>query len=238
MPRRSIAEFRPTDWWLRPFYAAHQIEEILKEVGPLSEGRMRADGSGFERFMMRHVLAARLNSAARYYLFNSEWQVAPTKNQLAERYLKIEAAARALLDTLGASGGDPDAMPDWLLLGWPPGPLSADLRAAARIQQWAQDRRKWALEWVKEGPKLPSSHAADEALDEFVCSMAGIWRELFGRQHWRTVNRDRNGNRRDGGPFARFVLAALKPLRPNDMPTEQQTADRIKKLVRMGKLAS
>jgi hypothetical protein len=81
-------------------------------------------------------------------------------------------------------------------------------------------------------------HTGDEALDEFVCSMAGIWRDVFDREPGRSVpqDRDRDGRRRDGGRFPRFVLTALKRLRKYDMPTEVQISDRTKKLRGMGKL--
>jgi hypothetical protein len=241
MPKRSIAEFRPSGQWMRfdgdaPIYPADQIAKIIEEFGPLPDGlvaheRILEDGSRFEtvRVPREVALVEQLESAAMTYGVTAEWQVLPTPRQLAERYRQIESAAAVLLDVLGTPAGDLDEMPDALRLGEQPS--TADLKAVLRLRQWAHDHAAWALT----RPPVQAPHAGDEALDEFVCCLARVWRDLFGRTAGRSYNQS-SGRR--GGIFARFVLAGLKPLREGDMPTEAQIADRIKKLKDMGKLTA
>jgi hypothetical protein len=173
-------------------------------------------------------LREKLDAAASAYIVMNVLQVSPTPRQLADRYGQIETAAADLLAALGTKDGQIDQIPPALLLG--ERPRHADLEAVLRLQQWARDHAAWA----KTRPAVPA-HAGDEALDEFVCNMAGIWRDVFGRQPGRSVPH-REGKRSDGGPFPRFVLAALKLHHDSVLPTMTQISDRIQKLRRMGKL--
>jgi hypothetical protein len=220
MPKRSIESFRPTDRWVcdDPFYTKEQIDEIIQKA-PVSV----PDGD------LRAALTERLESAARAHQVLNEWQAAPTKKQLADRYRQIEDRAKALLEALGVLSGEVvevDKMPDGLLIGKPP-PREA-VQGVERLRCWAQDR----VAWAEARPATPR-HGSDEALDELVCCMVSIWLDVFARQPGRSVTQE---TWRHGGPFARFVQAALLPLRGSDTPTEGQIADRLKKLQDMGKL--
>jgi hypothetical protein len=241
---RSLAGFAPgpaIDRWLsgQPFYIRADIVEILDQAPELPPGDVAhrrvvgaAGEEGFEQVMVPRAVALveRLESAAKAYHLASGFRSSPTPGQLEEFFHRADAAATALLEALGTPMGDPREMPD--AIGLYGRPEADDLRAVVRIRQWARGGAAWA----ERRPAVPS-HEGDPALDEFLECLARLWRDVFDRKPGSgSVHKDKDGNRR-GGPFAKFVLAALKPLRAC-VPTEAEISDRIRKLSDYGKLGS
>lgn len=257
MVRKSVAGFRPKGIPVgERFYTDANVDSIITSAGGLPAGDVELHLPDHDtgtlvsqRVDRRTALGHRLESAARYWEVERQWQPKPTHRQRAEEFQKIETAAVRLLKALQVGkDGDIDAMPNALRYGgllahaaseaaalggepeWTGEGLLADsIAGVVRLRQWAAAARERAEAFIpRDGP---GGHTGDAALDELFGSLAGIWLDIFERPVQTSVGKpDSSREGKAGGPFVRFIRACISPL--GRKLTDEAIRDRVRRLFR------
>ena len=199
--------------------------------------------------LRRVALVGRLESVAKWWRVETEFQQEPTPSQLEERYTRIEWAAHTLLRELGASDtGGANEMPPALRFGSlqaqaaidadhsgnPPTADGAELledrvKGISQIQDWA--RRAGDRERAKGGTPRAERHDRDDALDRLLGGLIGIWVDIFGRPPGMSVAApERRNAGLPGGPMLRFIDACLTPLLGQVKPSTDAIRSRIRRM--------
>lgn len=251
MARKSVAGFRPKGVPVgERFYTDANVDSIITAAGGLPAGDVELHLPDHDtgtlvpqRVDRRTALGHRLESAARYWEVERQWQTKPTHRQRAKEFQKIKTAAVRLLKGLQVGkDGDIDAMPNALRYGglqahaaieaealggepeWTGEGLFADsIAGVVRLHRWAAAARERAEALIpRDGP---GGHTGDAALDNLFGSLAGIWLDIFERTPSTCVAPI---EKQPGGPFLRFLRACLEPLGVN--PTDEALRDHVRKL--------
>lgn len=191
----------------------------------------------------RQALAANLEFATAIFIRDAEWEKKPTPSQMQRQLEAIRTTAIELLKALGLGAkhrSNPDLIPHAILAvlrqhaGFMNANGSARVRDAIKgikdLHDWIE-RELWNMQ-VRE--RTPLKNRGDRAFNRLLESLAGIWRDSFGRAiDTSLVSGNAQSRGRVAGNFFPFVTACLAPLElPDRLREERSLATRLIRLKR------
>lgn len=250
MVKRSVDSFSPKGLALdKRFYTGQEIDHIIQRADGLPEGqiehtRAASDGAHLITIMVprRKALAERLETAAKVWDIETQFQTKPTDKQLGESCGAIETAAEQLLDALGVSDRDsmlpalfgalkPHAAIEAERLGGFPkwtddGLLERVVAGVCDLRNWASAAREQSE--ARSTTPQDERHSRDKALDRLFTNLVGIWIDVFQGTPGTSVNAEG----KSGGPMIRFLSASLSPLLGDDAPGDNAIRARLRRVVK------
>ena len=235
------SSFYPDDVLDRVIETGGGLPDDGREVEVLSD--IDVDGQRvYERAPRRDALRTCLEGGAEQYMRSVRDGAAPTRAMVIRRYAEIESALERCTKVLGPpgkAGSKPDRI-GWIVhselgLELADGEPSLEAVSGWRVQKTAEDlerllRCATRLREKSENtePSAPSeAHFGDVPLNELIRWLGHAWFVVFERLPGASVDYD-DGT--VGGPFIRFVRAALGPLM-SDIPTDKALRARIRRVL-------
>jgi hypothetical protein len=239
MNRKS--SFYPDDLLDRVIEVGGGLPDDDREVEVLAD--IDVDGQRlYERAPRRDALRTCLEGAAEQHMRSLRDGAAPTRAMVVRRYAEIESALKRCIKVIGRSGkagSKPDRI-GWIVhselgLELAGGQPSLEAVSGWRVQKTTEDlehllRCATRLREKSENtePSAPSeTQSGDVPLDELIRWLGHAWFVVFERLPGASVN---NEDGAVGGPFIRFVRAALEPLM-RDIPTDKALRARVRRVL-------
>lgn len=241
MAKRSISGFRPKGLRIdEPFYSDADINHIIDVGGEPPEGKIEhrrpvADGMDFQTVTVhrREALQARLESAARAWDIEAQFQTEPTVKKMTQRHEQIARYAARMCEALGLpKGGSIDDVPDAIRYG----PMLAAAEAEGGNLDEAvlavQGILRWSLQAAEQGggTDRQAPHEGDPALDGLFRRLIRIWVEIFEQKITTRETTPKDGPTR-AAPTIRFIHAALRPLLKDATPSTESVRKRVQRIV-------
>ena len=152
--------------------------------------------------------------------------------------LKSELGAQAESHGERIDGYDDMPPTQWPMKGgnyvdyWGRAKLRQAVEDVALLRLWARNAKARAAAQVQtNGQRRTTRHSGDKALNDWFGNLAGIWLDVYERLPATSVGATGRANEGiGGGPFVRFIKAALQPVLGKSTPDDEAIRSRAKRL--------